>query len=268
MMLPGGLVQADGTVDRIYSWRPVDGSVEAALAAAAHARVRPEAVSRALAGALEHLGGESAARERVDALSVPDRRFLMAELARALGLSFAWQTHACDACGVLFDFSLDLAKLPVAPASEHYPSVVVTTTRGRMRLRVPTGADQIRISGLGEDEAGRALALLCISPCDDASGEDAVDELCADDLAAIDEAFERLAPSLPWAVRAACPECGSVNAVAIDTAGWLVQMGDGPTRDVHEIALAYGWSERDILALTRAQRLKYLALIRGDLHPS
>jgi hypothetical protein len=40
-------------------------------------------------------------------------------------------------------------------------------------------------------------------------------------------------------------------------------VADGPT-PVYDIASAYGWSERDILALTRTQRLKYLTLIRGQ----
>ena len=265
MVLPGGLVRADGTVDRTYSWRPVDGTVEFALAAAAHERTRPHAVSQALAAALELLGGEPATRERVDTLSVPDRRFLMIELARRLGQSFAWLTHACEACGERFDFPLDLGELPVMPASKHYPSVVVTTARGRARLRVPTGADQIRVAAADDDAAAaRLLAVLCLAPCDDATNGDLIEELSSDDLAAIDAAVEELAPKLPWAVEASCPACQKVNVIPIDAAAWLARVADGPTLDVYDIASAYGWSERDILALTRTQRLKYLTLIRGQ----
>lgn len=271
MVLPGGLVRADGTVDRTYAWRPVDGTVEFALAAAAHERGRPHAVSQALAAALALLGGEPATRERVDALSVPDRRFLMIELARRLGQSFAWLMHACEACGERFDFSLDLGELPVMPASERYPSVVVTTARGCALLRVPTGADQIRVAAADDDAAAaRLLAALCLAPCDDATCGDLIAELSSDDLAAIDAAVEELAPKLPWAVEAPCPACHKVNVIPINAAAWLVRMADGPTLDVHDIASAYGWSERDILALTRTQRLKYLALIRGrhDMPPN
>jgi hypothetical protein len=266
MVLPGGLARADGTIDRTYRWKPVDGTVERALADAAHARFRPEAISKALAGALESIGGEPVSREHIDALSVPDRRFLMIELADALGLSFAWSTHACEACAKPFDFPLDLRALPVMPAGEHYPSTEIATTRGRVRLRVPTGADQIRIATI-DDEGAAAdlLAALCISACDD-DAADVIDTLSADDFAAIEDAMEQLAPTLAWAAQAPCPDCGFGNVIAIDTAAWLVSVADGPTPDVHEIALAYGWSERDILALTRTQRLQYLALIRGDMH--
>jgi hypothetical protein len=266
MALPGGLVRPDGGIDRTYAWKPIDGAAETALAAAAQARTRPEAVSQALAGTLDRLGGEPASRARVDALSVPDRRFLMIQLARALGLAFAWSTHACAACGAHFDFPLDLAELPVTTAGEHYPVTVVTTDRGRLELRVPTGADQIRLAAVEDDgEAAQLLARLCLSPC--APAEDAaVGALSAADLAAVDAALEELAPKLPWAVEAPCPECRFANVVPIDAAAWLDRLADGPTADVHEIAVAYGWSERDILALTRAQRLKYLALIRGRRH--
>lgn len=264
MVLPGGLVRADGTVDRTYAWRPVDGTVEFALAAAAHERARPHAVSQALTAALALLGGEPATRERVDTLSVPDRRFLMIELARRLGRSFAWLRHACEACGERFDFPLDLGELPVTPASEHYPCVVVATGRGRARLRVPTGADQIRVAAADDHAtAARLLAALCLAPCDEAADVDPIAELAPDDLAAIDAAVEELAPKLPWAVEASCPACCEVSVIPIDVAAWLARMADGPTLDVHDIASAYGWSECDILALTRTQRLKYLALIRG-----
>lgn len=263
MALPGGLVRPDGAVDRTYKWKPVDGIVELALAAAAQARTRPESVSQALAGTLDLLGDGPATRERVDALCVPDRRFLMIELARELGLSFAWSTHVCSECGVRFDFPLDLAELPVMPASEHYPVALIATACGRVRLRVPTGADQIGLAAAEDDAmAADLLVRLCLSPCE-VTDEDLIHRLSSSDLAAIDAALEELAPRLPWAVEAPCPECRSSNIVAIDAAGWLAHLADGPTGDVHEIAMAYGWSERDILALTRTQRLKYLTLIRA-----
>jgi hypothetical protein len=146
----------------------------------------------------------------------------------------------------------------------------VTTARGRMRIRVPTGADQIRVAAAADDAAAsRLLAALCISPCED-EAHDVVDGFSPDDLAAIDAALEELAPRLPWAAEAPCPECRSINVIPIDAAAWLMQLADGPTVDVHEIAMAYGWSEGAILALTRAQRLKYLTLIRGrrDIQPN
>jgi hypothetical protein len=264
MALPGGLVGPDGAVDRSYAWKPVDGTVELALAAAAQESVRPQVVSQALNGALALLGGKPATRERIDALSVPDRRFLMIELACALGRSFSWLTHFCAECGTRFDFPLDLGELPVLPASARYPIAVVSTAHGRVRVRVPTGADQIRVAAADDDAAAtRLLAALCVSPCDDAADGDLIEKLSSHDLAVIDAAMEELAPKLPWAAQAPCPECRSINIVPIDAAAWLVQLADGPTADVHEVATAYGWSERDILALTRTQRLKYLMLIRG-----
>ena len=263
MALPGGLVRSDGVVDRTYSWRPIDGAVEAALAGAARSRLRPEAVSLALAGTLDRLAGTPATREAIDGLGVQDRRFLMIELAAALGLSFAWSTHACAACGAWFDVPLDLAELPVAPAGEDYPASVAMTSRGRVRLRLPTGADQIQVAA-SDDDAGAAalLAGLCASPEEPGPGT----AFSAADLAVIDAALEELAPKLAWAVEAACSECRHVTVIPIDTTAWLRRMADGPTADVHEIAIEYGWSERDILALPRERRLKYLALIRGHGH--
>jgi hypothetical protein len=263
MVLRGGLVRPDGSVDRGYAWRAVDGTVETALAAAAHEHSRPEAVSQALVCALDLLGGERATRARVDSLSVPDRRYLMAELAGALGLSFSRSIHVCSECREPFHVPLDLARLPVYPAGGGNTSADVITTAGRVRVRVPTGADQIRIAQADDDAAAaRLLVALCVAPADGPSRNGTPAQFSAEDLVAIDAALDELAPNLPWAAEAPCPECGHVNVIPIDVAGWLTRLADGPTADVHEIATAYGWSEREILALTRTQRLKYLALIR------
>jgi hypothetical protein len=260
MEIPGGLLCPGGVIDRSYAWKPLDGVVEVAVAAAAHRTSRPQAVSDALTGALAMLGGEPVTRERVDALSVPDRRFLMIQLACRFGASFAWWTRACEECGTLFQFPLDLGELPATPAGDLYPETEVQTTRLRVRIRVPTGADQLQVAAAADGaSASRLLARLCVAPCDEAT----IDDLSAEDLALIDQGLKDLGPTLPWGVEALCPECETRNAVPIDTMGWIAGVADGPTAAVHEIAMAYGWSERDILALSRAQRLKYLALIRA-----
>jgi hypothetical protein len=260
----GGLLRSDGVVDRTYAWKPLDGTVELALATAARERARPEAVSQALAGALALLDGEPATRERVDALSVPERRVLMVELAQALAASFLRSTHACEDCGKPFHISLDLARLPLYPDGPREASAVIATTVGCVRVRVPTGADQIRISHLDDDiSALRLLVALCMAPAGDQPASDLAAQFSAEDFAAVDATLDDLTPNIPWAAEACCPECRHLNIILIDAAAWLAEMADGPTDDVHEIAMAYGWSERDILALTRTHRLKYLALIRG-----
>ncbi len=264
MELPGGLLRADGIVDRTFAWKPVDGSVEQAFAAAAEARSRTEAISRALEAALERVAGSPASRARVDALSVPDRRYLMIQLAGMLGLASGWSSHRCGACGERFDFALDLAALPVKPAGAGYPAPAVQTAAGPLRLRVPTGADQLRLpAARGGSDALQLLASLCLPAEGPEAATDVLEHLTQDDLDAVDAALEEAAPQIPWAIRADCPECEAANVIAIDVAAWLSRMVDGPLGDVHEIAAAYGWSECDILALPRVRRLKYLELIRG-----
>jgi hypothetical protein len=258
MSLPGGLIGRDGVVDRTYTWKPLNGAAEWDFANAAAMPSRAEAVSRALEAALERVGGEAASRARVDALSVQDRRFLMIELARRLGLSASWSSHYCATCGQPFEFPFDLADLPVEPAK----AVIATATvAGRtLTLRAPTGGDQMRAAAVADDEsAPRLLATLCLTP------GDAPPALSEADRETIEAALDDVLPQIPWAVTAPCPDCRAQNVIAIDVCAWLAHMAAGPLYDVHEIASAYGWSERDILALPRERRQAYLELIRGEV---
>jgi len=255
MQLPGGLVE-NGTRRRDWAFRPLSGALELALAEAAEAAVStPQAVTRALSLALDHLAGDAATPPRVAGLCVGDRQFLMRELDRHLGHDGGWFQAECGQCGARFDFQLDYADLPVQAAGEGYPQAQVDLDGRQWRFRLPTGADQETLASLPEAEARPWLLRQLASEPESlgAPGQDLI--------AAAEAALESISPGVVVRVQAACLECGVGNVVELDPYRALSRRSDSLLREVHQIAAHYHWSEADILNLPRPRRQRYLQMI-------
>jgi hypothetical protein len=258
--LPGGLRGPDG-LRRGFALRRADGALEMALAdAAAEADSTPDAVSRALLAGLAELAGEAPSRGAVDALCVADRQYLMRALDAHLGQGEGWFDATCTRCAAVFDFRLDPGQLPAKPAGQDFPLARLKLGRRPLTLRVPTGADQIRV--LRTPPAGRREALLRSLEVIEAGGSSALPaSLAAEQVARCEAVLEAQAPELATSVQAACPECGHGNTVRIDPYGALGHSPAALLGEVHSLAWHYHWSEAEILALPRSRRARYLALI-------
>jgi hypothetical protein len=84
----------------------------------------------------------------------------------------------------------------------------------------------------------------------------------------IDRALSAVAPRLDDHVTGRCPACGRVVELFFSPVDYVVsELRDVSSElyaDVHELALAYHWSEQSILALERRRRQSYVALVRGE----
>ncbi|QDF96889.1 hypothetical protein CJ010_10270 [Azoarcus sp. DD4] len=258
--LPGGL-PAEGGLVRDYAFHPADGRLVLALAEVADmADSTPDAVSRALLAALSRLGDAAPTRDGVDALCVADRQFLMRALDVHLGHPGGWFDARCRHCAAGFDFHLDYADLPAKPAAPGFPYARVTIARRPLTLRVPTGADQIRI--LREPAEQRRDALLRRLEVRDPGAASALPTTLAEaDIARCEAALEALLPEVVCEVAATCPECGAANAVGLDPYAVLGHSAAPLLTEVHRLAWHYHWSEAEILALPSGRRAHYLRLI-------
>lgn len=256
MWLPGGVW--DGTRrQREFAFGPVTGALELAiLEQAASDESLPRRITAVLADALAGVGGHAPTTERVHGLAVGDRQFLMRQFARALGRDTVWLAPECTACGARFDVRIEQSGLPVKPAAPSFPHTFADTSWGRCRLRVPTGADQEAVLSIQDDAAAvRALARRCIlTPAPAGEIDDA-------DVALIERAVEAVAPEVATLAETECPECHHANRVEIDPYQCLADDGGTLWDDVHQLATAYHWSEREILGLSRARRETYLLRI-------
>lgn len=265
MNLPGGLWHK-GKLHREFAFKPLTGAVELALAEASlQTASMPEAVTGALAAALQHLNHLEAPPALIDALSVADRQFLVQQLAGWLEMDEVWMTAVCVRCGEPFDFMLRFSELPVKAAGTGYPFAQVATSRGRACWRVPTGADQKAVAAVSEEQdAERVLMERCLM---EISGHDAgqtaqwVAELLDDDWQQVEASLEAVAPEITTAVQVSCPACSQNSQVTIDPYLCLQRRQEAISADIHTIASTYHWSEAEILALPKKRRQRYLRLI-------
>lgn len=256
MTLPGGLL-VDGERRCDWAFGQVSGALELALAEIPEGSPNmPAAVTEALTLALVRLAAEVPSRERVAALCVADRQFLMRELDRHLGVAGEWLAGDCHACGERFDVYVDYAELPVQQAGPGYPLAQIEVYGQPLGLRLPTGADQHELADIPADEAP-AWLLRRLTEAGDHKQIQVSPEL----IVAAEQALDAVAPGVVLEIQTRCPACDAANTLDLDPYRVLRHRPDGLLGEVHQVAWYYHWSEAEILALPRARRHRYLGFI-------
>jgi hypothetical protein len=163
----------------------------------------------------------------------------------------------CPACGEELEISFRAGDVR---AAEGDPDAVLELRSGkrRVRFRLPTGGDLAAVAGCRSPaEARRALARRCVLH----GSVDLADRAVVRMAALIAEAD----PQSDVRFDLRCPDCGYAWQAPFDVADFLWRELDARARhllaDVHVLALAYGWSEGEILRLTPSRRLLYLELV-------
>lgn len=172
-------------------------------------------------------------------------------------------TGTCRQCGASFEvaFSLqdlltDLGKEEGLHATGPDEDGVYTLTDGR-RFRLPTTADQLSVLGMDAKEGATTILKRCV-----VEGEPAIHpEL-------LQAAMDEVGPLLDLDLDAACPECGASEHVRFDIQSYLLRMLTHEkrflVRELHLIAVAYGWRYEEILSLTREDRRAFVGLIQSE----
>lgn len=170
-------------------------------------------------------------------LPIGRRDAALLELRIALfGSDFTGVT-SCPACGEEIELTFDASEVRREPPSDD------------RSLRLPTTEDLLAIEHMTDVASARAMLL----------------ERCG----ASEEDVARMAAADPQAdvqIDADCPACAHRWREPFDIASYLWTEISVLARrllsEVHELALAYGWSERDILSMSSARRNAYLEMVR------
>lgn len=162
----------------------------------------------------------------------------------------------CPRCRGELELALDADRLAAVADT---PGGDREATVDGFRFRPPTVRD---LAAVADRRDARAAALDLLERCC-ASRPDGAGPV-APLLEAAERALEALDPAADLELALTCGACGHAWATSLDVGAlvWEEIAARAATvlADVHRLALAYGWSEPEILALSPQRRAAYLAL--------
>ncbi len=239
------------------------GADEMAMAEAAHlSATRPRRVTELVAAAYRTIGGQPATRQLVRSLNAAAREWLLYKAAFAFNPALDWFEAPCTHCGKPFDLRLSLIDAPRKGAGEGFPVAQVETSLGLRAFEA--------LNGFHEEAAARAPAGkdlrrvftgLCGLHPESLREAELFDN---DDLAAIEQALEAMAPDLADVAEIACPNCQAMTGARIEPLRHVFPTPQSILREIHLIAFSYHWREAEILPLPPDRRRAYVAMIEAD----
>jgi hypothetical protein len=167
----------------------------------------------------------------------------------------------CPVCGAVIELVIPIADvLPSKPAAGQ-ARVIVDDDGLRIRCRLPTNGDLTELAAIGPDATVVDLLARCVEAIEGPDTAPGVAEL---PLAAAERVAGVLAASDPGSevtVEIECP-CGTAWPETVDIRAivWteLTRWVHERLGEVHQLAVTYGWAERDILDMSPFRRRLYL----------
>ncbi|MGH6616995.1 hypothetical protein [Sphingomonas sp.] len=170
----------------------------------------------------------------------------------------------CPHCRTRLDVSLTTDALLIeSDADDTAPMIEIDGQC--FGVRPVDSADLAAVVDIPDAEAARALlAIRCLVP---AEGMDLPDTLSDADVDAIAVALAKVDPASDPYVSLTCFGCEATWDAPVDIARILATeieaAADALMDDIHDLALAYHWSEDAIIALAPARRHAYLQRLRA-----
>lgn len=220
-------------------------------------------------------------KEDVSRFSLGDRETLLLHARR---LTFGSQIDCvlpCPQCGERMDFQLQadglLAQQDAGAPPLYFEEIMqVGGETFRVRFRVPCGADLE--DALREpkrrpvDTVHAVLARSVAWVRSDGASEDAsalaaipMDEWPSELAARISERMAELDPQAETALQLTCPACQHSFTTSFDIGDYFFRelraREQRRYQEVHQLALAYHWSESEILSMSPRKRQMYLDLL-------
>jgi uncharacterized protein (UPF0212 family) len=168
----------------------------------------------------------------------------------------------CPACGHTLETEVATGDVRAIPIDE---PLAVSRSNYDLSLHLLNSRDQVAAEKAGPEERGRVLLERCVASASFAGEPTPVGRLPAEIIEAAEDHIARLDPQADVQLALSCPACGHLWESAFDILSFLwIELGQWAARtlrDVHLLAAAYGWSERDILALSPVRRRHYIGML-------
>jgi hypothetical protein len=201
--------------------------------------------------------------------TVGERNVKLAALhARLFGPRVDLVSH-CPSCGTAAQFTSDCGTLLALPGPAGAERSHRVESEGyAVDFRLPTTADVDEASEYDTEDAFAACLLeRCIHACARDGRSIALRDVPERVLDAVSRRMEALDPAARLAFAIECPGCATRWDAALDVEEviWtkLQAAAERLLLDVDTLARAYGWTERDVLALSDVRRAAYLQIVTG-----
>lgn len=167
---------------------------------------------------------------------------------------------SCTGCGEKVEFDIDANVLMTTQAEEHESQETLTV--GGERFRLPTSRDLAEVMAASDADIAviRLLERCRVSRPDSLAWSDAM----------LEEVEEKMASADPMAesrLALLCPTCGREWDGTLDIARFVWAEIEARAQrllwEVHNLALAYGWTEAETLSLPAARRAMYLEMVQA-----
>jgi hypothetical protein len=202
------------------------------------------------------------------ALTIGQRDVLLMQLRRHLfGVRLDMVT-LCPQCREPLESAADVDAFAATATAECAPAPLCAHGY-HIAFRPPSVDDLLALPDEPDPRAARAhLLQRCISRIETPDGHRATPASLPEDVVqAVIEAMADADPAADLELAFDCPACGHAWTDCFDIAAFLWRELHAwalrTLREVHSLALAYGWREADVLALNPVRRQIYLELCRS-----
>ena len=181
----------------------------------------------------------------------------------------AWTS--CPQCGEKVELNTDAAAMIRSATQRREPgkdevAFEVVAVHGET-FRLPTSRDLARIvQETGGEPDSSAAAVSLLKACR-VEGKESAENWSEEQMEEIGERMSEADPLAEIMLGFHCPACSTECNEALDLPAFLWAEIDAQVRrlllDIHTLAVAYGWSERDILSLSDSRRRLYLEMVQA-----
>ena len=204
--------------------------------------------------------------EGVAALSVGERDRRLLKLREWVFGSELGSVADCESCGERLEWTVDSASLLAAPPA--LTDGMFKCDEYEIAFRLPNTLDLEAIAQNSDADLARAVLLQrCVTSALKNGVEVGPGELPETVIEALAEHMAEIDPQADVQMNLACPACGHRWQALFDIESFfwteLQSWAQRILSEVHLLACAYGWREKDILELSAWRRQFYLGFVSG-----
>ncbi|MGB6743169.1 MAG: hypothetical protein WBE38_05875 [Terracidiphilus sp.] len=203
------------------------------------------------------------AEENVADWPLGRRNQALAELHRSYFGSRLQGWTKCGQCGEKLEFGLDCRSLIERQRERSADQILEPIVAKGCSFRVPTSRDLARVAREIDAEAAALRLMEC---CRIGDGGDAM-EWSREELEQLGEKMIAADPLAEILLSFECPACKAAREQALDLPAFLWAELEAFAKrmlyEIHLLASAYGWSEREILSLSESRRAAYLEMVQA-----